>query len=135
MTPRRSPLILTVALGAFVLGCGGSDLKPVRGTVKFGDKPLAGANVAFYPVGKGPVGTATTDSDGTFAVKTGAQEGLKPGEYQISVIKTGEVPPESLGNPEVPPPRITPDKYANPKTSGLTYTVPGGSCDLELKSE
>lgn len=128
---RCSLLVALVALA----GCGSSGLTTVSGTVKLDGKPLDGASVTFQPVKAGPVGTATTAADGSFTVMTGAQKGLAPGEYEVSVVKTGPLPPPTPQNPEPIPPRITPDKYASGKTSGFKYTVPGGAANFELSSK
>ena len=105
-------------------GCGGSGLQSVSGKVTIGDKPLTTGNVSFHRVGGGAMGTATIQSDGSFTVKTGAQTGLAPGEYQITVVAYGPTPASTQGNLEPIPPLITPQKYANPKTSDLKCTVP-----------
>lgn len=129
----------SLVLGGIVLvglaGCGKkNDLVSVSGTVLLGDQPLAGATVTFHPVKGGPVGSAITDSAGRFSVMTGTAKGLKPGEYEVTVQKTGQAPKTDPLGPEVPPPLVTPAKYANPKTSGLRYTAPGGPADFKLQS-
>lgn len=128
---RPSSLILLVAAA----GCGGSGLVSVSGSVKLDGQPLDGATVTFHPVKGGAVATATTDSAGRFTVATGAQKGLAPGEYEVAIQKTGPAPAGTGLEREVPPPVITPLKYANPKTSGLKYTAPGGAADFEMSSK
>ena len=114
-----------VALAAMAAaGCGGSSLDSVSGKVILGDKPLTKGNVSFHRVGGGAMGTAVIQSDGSFSAKTGTQEGLAPGDYQITVSAYGPMPASTRENAEPIPPRITPQKYADPKTSGFKCTVP-----------
>jgi len=120
------PILSCLALAGLVAtaGCGGSGLESVSGNVMIGDKPLTTGNVSFHPVGGGAMGTAVVQSDGSFTACTGAQEGLAPGEYQITVIAYGPMPKATPDNLEPIPPVITPGRYGTPKTSGLKCTVP-----------
>ena len=122
--------LVLVAVAA--IGCGGSGLESVSGKVTVGDQPLTTGNVTFKPVKGGPIGTATIQSDGSFTVSTGSVEGLAAGDYEITVVADGPMPKGTPQNPEPLPERLTADKYANPKTSGLKCTVPLKEA-LELK--
>jgi hypothetical protein len=125
---------LLAAAAVCLAGCGGN-LVAVTGTVTLDGQRLTTGTVTFHPAGKGPTGYAQIGSDGTFSARTGADEGLAPGDYRITVVATGPMPESTPQNRELPPPRITPDKYASPKTSDLKCTVPGGPLKLELRSK
>jgi len=122
--PRWSFWALVALAATAAAGCGGSGLESVSGKVLLGDEPLTKGNVSFHRVGGGAMGTAVIQSDGSFTVKTGAQGGLAPGDYLIAVEARGPMPASTKEDPEPIPPLITPQKYANPKTSGFKCTVP-----------
>lgn len=129
-------LRMLVGSGVLVLlGCGQKEgLVSVSGTVFLDGKPLEGATVTFHPIKGGPVGSGVTEESGRFTVMTGTRRGLKPGEYIVTVQKIAEVSrPDSLA-PEMPPRLLTPLQYANPKTSPLRYTAPGGPADFKISS-
>ncbi|HOM17521.1 MAG TPA: carboxypeptidase-like regulatory domain-containing protein [Thermoguttaceae bacterium] len=140
MTCRHKDFIriVFVLLGVVVClaGCGRKEnLTPVSGTVLLDGKPLDGATVTFHPVKGGAVGHAKTDASGRFTVMTGTLHGLKPGEYIVTVQKTGEAAQGDSLAPEKPPAMLTPLQYANVKQSPLKYTAPGGPANFELSSK
>lgn len=135
-TGRRTHLVFWGVILIYLAGCGQKEnLVPVSGEVLLDGKPLDGATVTFHPVKGGPVGSAMTDSSGRFTVMTGTLRGIKPGEYIVTVVKTGEVVRADPLAPEKPPPMLTPVKYANVKQSPLKYTAPGGPANLQLSSK
>lgn len=134
-TGKRTHLVFLGVILISLAGCGkGENLVSVSGVVLLDGKPLDGATVTFHPVKGGPVGSGITDSSGRFTVMTGTERGIKPGDYIVTVQKTGEVPKTDLA-PEKPPAMLTPAKYAHVKTSPLKYTAPGGPANLELSSK
>ena len=73
-----------------------------------------------------------------YAVQTGREQGLKSGEYLVTV-EANERPTELRSQDGGPPAvgkRITPPWYSVKQTSGLRYTVEGGrnTINLELTS-
>src|SRR5690606_37354306 len=118
---------------------------PVEGKVLLNGEPVEGASVVFSadvertpgqpPGGKSAFGK--TQSDGTFKLTTfETDDGAVPGKYFISVkkmekVEQAEVLPESdpnydpsAGTEPVPPPKnLLPEKYSNPRKSGLNETV------------
>lgn len=140
----------------------------VEGVVTLDDKPVAEANVRFLPVteGQGMAAGGMTDAKGVYKLtatqgsETGEPGGgTLPGEYYVGVVKTtspdvaGEETGESgentdeeeeqeQGEDESPDDGgityVVPQKYNDPKTSGLKVTVKAGKnegCDLKLTSE
>ncbi|NQT37842.1 MAG: hypothetical protein HQ581_10155 [Planctomycetes bacterium] len=119
-----SRLLLALAAGLTV-GCG-SDLAEVTGTVSLDGGPLDSGTIVFQgpdlPQGVGQIG-----EDGSYRISTGTQRGLPPGQYRVTVTayktRTGR------DEQEAPIPEfLTPVRYNNPETSGLTADVePGGN--------
>lgn len=138
-----------------LVGCGGSGLLPVAGTVTLDGAPVAEAAVSFTGP-NGQVRSATTDVSGNFSLEA------VPGTNQVAVAKTNttldqatvnaaarqeegkEGASEEMGQ-EMPDivvtdsdiEWITPLKYANVRTSDLTVEVSKGMdpAKLDLTSQ
>jgi len=135
--PKPHQLLAIVALIAplAMVGCSRSELVPLTGSVTLDGQPVAAADITFHNQSGGPSGYGNILPEGTYFAKTGSQEGLKPGEYKIS-IRVTEVPEKiDWANPK-PRKLLSPARYANPGTSGLSYTLPasGGTFDITLTS-
>jgi hypothetical protein len=78
----------TICVTLFVLalaGCG-AKTSPVEGVVTLDGKPLAGAAIQFVPQGQGRDATATTDTNGAFAMSTfQPRDGVLPGSYKVVI--------------------------------------------------
>lgn len=146
-------LVLTVGLiGGCSRGPSRPKTYSVSGTVTFNGQPVEGASVIFVPKSmvqggagqnaQGPqVATAETDAQGRYQLTTFAKgDGAIPGEYLVKVFKypkpetpagTGGQGEEEYRPPEeaetqpaaATPKNLLPDKYANERTSGLSFTV------------
>jgi len=142
---------LTLLLGA-AAGCDGRRTPvPVSGTVKLDGKPVEGAIVTFHLLGderEGRPATGQTDKTGTFQLKTGNEDGVRPGDYKVVVVRNVLADPK-LKVPDFPdtpegrnqrdhflwkhfgdePPykNVLPDRYGDLKTTPLTCKVPGNS--------
>ena len=116
-------------------GCSGPHESSVSGTVYFDDKPLHTGNVTFYPSKGGPAAYSRIAVDGGYRLSTGSEEGLKPGEYKVTVIATDNPPPSAPG--QAPPigTRFTPEKYSRLETTDLVVTVDSGSNQIDLRLE
>lgn len=137
------------------MGCGGGSdappTAPVSGIVKYNGSPLAGAQVTFR--GGGHTGIGVTGPDGTYTLSTfGDGDGATLGEKQVTVTKritvgggsaTGgsqtmeEAAAAAERGETAGPPKVesaVPEKYSDPTTSGLSYTVVDGDnkYDIEL---
>ena len=158
--PGRRVAAGVVFLGIAVLaacGCGGgSGVEFVEGIVLFDGVPLDDAIVAFSPVqrGQGLPAVGKTGPDGKFTltiVPHGGRRkgtGTAKGDYLVSVSKQlveypppppGAVP-DAMGIIKPPPPKITditPPRYGDIKTSGLTVSIVAGKNQpkLELSSK
>jgi hypothetical protein len=159
---KRPAWVAAVMFGTLTLffGCGKGDSKHqteyVEGVVTLDGDPVPGATVTFTPVkeGEGVPATGTTDDSGRYTLTTvgggvagKAGAGTVAGEYHVGVVKTTSPPgPEDENDPnyekqpdEGQQPKIThvvPQKYNNPRKSGLKATVQTGKNDIpiELKS-
>lgn len=128
---------------------------PVSGTVTLDGQPVDGATVVFVPTGTPAYGAyAVTDSKGHFSLKSSETvSGAVPGKYLVQVTKlvtdtsgkqfvvAEDVEHAALASGGSAPStgvsatrNVLPEKYANPKTSGIEVTVPAeGLQNLEIK--
>lgn len=130
---RTASLFCLAFLIAATLGCGTHE-SSVTGTVTLDDVPLSRGTVTFHPKAGGAAAYARIDAEGHYTIKTGDQEGLKPGEYVVTVVATTPPPPE---NPSGFGKLLTPERYGTVEKSGLEYTVSTGHnrIDLRLKTK
>ena len=67
------------------------DLVPVSGVIKLDGQPISEATVSYYYEGTPPTGyfgsAATTDSQGRYELRSGAQLGAVPGTYKVTVSR------------------------------------------------
>ncbi len=99
--------------------------------------PLSFGTVTFKPVGQGATAYGTIAADGTYSVKTGSGQGLDPGEYAVAVAATKMPDDYDDSAAESPLPEyVSPERYADTATSGLSYAVNRGKnlINIELRS-
>ena len=147
---------------AALLGCNGQptlQTEYVEGLVTVDGEPVAEATVTFVPVteGQGASATGMTNAQGIYkltAAVTGdvaavAEAGTVPGEYHVGVMKNVVDTPISQEEAEqqvieyVPPPPgvrqepkitfVVPQKYNNPRQSGIRVTVEPGQNNIPLE--
>lgn len=131
----RPGMAMSAALSAVVValamvGCSKTDKRLVvyaaEGRVTWKGKPLAGAQLAFYPQGASTDATtvtprAQTDAEGRFKVKTyETADGAPEGEYAVTVLY---YPMEKKDGGWVAGANAVPAKYSNPKTTDLRVQV------------
>jgi hypothetical protein len=134
---NRRRWLMFVLLTAAV-GCSGSQAS-VSGRVTLAGKPLDRGTVAFQPTVGGPVGYGTIGSGGSYAVQTGQQRGLAPGEYRVTVQSVSEVT-EAQRQAEVSGTMteatgqlLTPARYASRETTPFRFQVKSGSNTIHLE--
>ncbi len=123
-------ILLIVAAGSVLatVGCGNSDFASVGGVVTLDGEPLADATVVFSSPGR-PLATARTDPDGEFSMETGGMDGIKPGEYAVTVTAFQKSKRTGATIPKL----SIPEKYSKPELSELTAVVVAGrNDDLQL---
>lgn len=124
-------LILVVAATA---GCSGSAAGPATvratGTVTYLGKPVAGANVIFYPGGndEGLASQSVTDPEGRFELSTHVgggkfKPGIAPGQYMVAITKLDTA---GITSTLAPPKSLLPRKYSSPQTSKLNANAATG---------
>lgn len=127
-----SASILTV-LVCTLSGCGSDLGATVSGTVTLDGKAVGPGMITFVPV-KGATNPSdgAIQIDGSYSLKTGREVGLKPGRYRASatVLDQPDVQPgeRSYEAPKL----VTPQKYADPSTSGLEYDVTTGRNTIDV---
>jgi hypothetical protein len=118
--------------------CGKHAVYPVEGKVLFQGKPLAGADVSFYPADESKYGesvprpTGQTDAEGRFRLMTYTQgDGAPAGAYIVTV--SGLARPSSEPGSLLDPKRfmaktdVLNGRFVDPKTSGLKAEVKEGN--------
>jgi len=130
-------VLAAVAVAFAAVGCG-KHAATVSGGVTLGGKPLSSGVVTFNPVTAGASAYAAI-AGGRYALKTGAEAGLEPGEYVVTVAANATAEEAaSMGikvGREGIMPLLTPRKYADITTSPLKVTVKPGGQEIELTLE
>lgn len=108
-------------------GCGG-DWGAASGTVLLDDKSLEKGMITFNPKADGAPGYGQV-IDGNFTIRTGDKEGLKSGEYTVTIYHM-TVPAEESGESAQ---FLTPKKYASVATSDLRAEVKPGANTFTFK--
>ncbi len=154
--PRR--FIPTGVLCLLVLATGCSASGKISGKVTFKDKPLTGGTVLFVSTEGRGTGRSPISEDGSYTIEkmaagpvkiavetSSAQEGASgPRRSPPKSMQPGSGAdlPAAAGKSSIYSPKSgmskaekIPPEYSDPETSGLTYTVTGGSQthNIELK--
>ncbi|WP_428306658.1 carboxypeptidase-like regulatory domain-containing protein [Lacipirellula sp.] len=123
-------------LSTVLLGCGGtSNQATVDGVVTLEGAPVPSGSISFVPASGGTQSYAMSDASGNYEVYTGREAGLKPGEYNVTIVarERPAVNQTELGGPAPAGAAITPAWYASPETSGLKFTVAPGANEINLE--
>jgi len=114
--PVRNALLTISAclVTAVFSGCGGtSDGRvPVSGDVKLSGQPLDRGSIEFHPQDPSGVLTGGMIVDGRFEIP--ADQGAKPGKYQVRVFASGE---SLAADPNVPPGPETESQVSSERVS------------------
>jgi len=118
-----------------ICGCGGAYDASVSGIVTLDGNAVPRGTVTYSPLQPGPPAYGEIAEDGSYSVRTGTEDGLPQGEYQVTV--TAEEPPANArtaaGGPPPSGKAITPVWYRLKDSSGLKYMVESGSNTIDLK--
>jgi hypothetical protein len=151
-------LASVLASVALFAGCGGGhsiNQGSVSGKITYKGAPVTGGTITFFPTSGTGSAPVTIKPDGTYSstdvpmgdmgvsIETESVKGLGGGGPAYNIPK-GMKPPSGTPQPEQPkiqgganmPVYVQiPQKYVNPKTSGLTCTIKPGKnvCDFDLK--
>lgn len=107
-------------------GCDSAESPPaltrVYGTVSYLGRPLQGGTIVFIPdEERGTMGSlvhADIQLNGAYVLRTGAQEGVAPGTYRVTVRPAETAPGQARQIWPQPP-----ERYCDPRTSGLACKV------------
>lgn len=123
----RWPIVLLAATILSASGCGraGDKKMTVRGTVSCQGQRLNTGLLAFHGPGDA-YAAAPIQPDGTFTAE------LAPGDVKVSILET---PRGSKAAPAVNPPIAVPEKYGNPESSGLRFTITPSTSKLPIELE
>jgi hypothetical protein len=137
--PSRLARVRTLVLFALVAaGCRGDQTSgTVTGTVRYKGEPLSGGKVTFFGTND-QVATAMIGADGSYKAQK-----VPLGTVVAAVSTPGPMPgkEDAASNPmmkrkKVAPPEkksvVVPDKYSDPKKSGVTLTVTGGTQSFDI---
>jgi hypothetical protein len=139
---RHVGVLLFLAFGMIPLAGCGKARKPVivAGKVSYKGQPVGGGTIALHPVTEGAPIPGGIRPDGTFSFGD-----VPPGEYQVAIETesirqfakkggnymkmSGAKVPEGMKVSDAPDSSYVaiPKKFADPKTSGLTWKVEGMS--------
>lgn len=127
--PSRSSLLRTVAvwliLSMYSLGCGGSDAfetAPVQGTATYKGQPITQGTLILQPKEGRPAYGTIKDGQIVDVMTYTRGDGAIVGPHQCA-IQAVEPNPE---NDMAPGKSLIPEKFASPKTSGLTAEIVAG---------
>jgi hypothetical protein len=144
MIVRRAWSWIFLASVCLLAGCGSSDNRvSISGTVELDGKPLGGATLGFITEAGSSMSSASTSPEGKFFAKVAA------GVNKVSVSKPDPnaaphtaVPDEQTLSPTdsemaklraMPKPKTgLPDRFADPKTSGLQFDIKSGMEPLSI---
>lgn len=149
----RLLLLLSLAWLMTFAGCGGSDRHPlglVAGTVRYNGQPIASGTIIFEVAGARPANGTIVDGKIVEVTTYDPQDGAPVGDARIAVFATAPDSPATAADPAANPgapvaigpnymgggaKSLIPDKYNNPSTSGLTWTIEQDEnvLDLDLK--
>jgi hypothetical protein len=119
---------VTVAVVA-VAGCSGSVRKvTVHGTISYQGQKLQSGILKFVGP-EGAYSAAQIQEDGTFIITD-----VVPGEVKVGVVEApqGSGKPGTSKEPKTPPVSL-PEKYRDPETSGLKYTITPETRELPIE--
>jgi hypothetical protein len=131
--------LMTLSVSLSCSSCSGKKTQPVfpvHGKVFFQGEPAAGALVVFHSTKHSEEGEevprAVVEADGSFSVTTyTARDGAPAGDYAVSITwKMKTVKPQSGKRPPKKIATNFPERYQDPKTSGLVVHVQDGSNEL-----
>jgi hypothetical protein len=131
-------VLVVSAIALVSVGCGGEST--VHGKVTFNGAPLDNGEVMFHPGAQGALAIGSI-TKGSYELSTGQSDKVAQGTYKVTIVaneKVTEAPAVNPANPtmEYVPKRLTPDVYADEKTTPLTAEVKPGSntFNFDLKS-
>ena len=129
---RVVPFVLLI-----MLGCSGTRYpSTVSGQVTLDGRPVPWGTVVFHPAsGEAPI-HGKIDFRGHYRLKSQSADTVQPGEYIVTVKAFSSMPKEEMSSDEIEALLISPDRYHERESSGLTFAVAPGdnTIDIQLTS-
>ncbi|MDZ4784204.1 MAG: hypothetical protein SGJ19_28485 [Planctomycetia bacterium] len=95
--------------------------------------PLTEGEVQFHSRGSSGTAYGPLRDGGAYALGTGSDSGLDPGEYKVTVVATEPMPKNLPAGTTPPIPKLlTPQLYGNLDTTPFTFTVKEGDNTIDL---
>jgi len=146
LSPRTQSvgiIVLGVGCLSAFWGCGGStnpETVPVSGSVTYVGAPLTNGKVMFNPVDSktGRVAHGDIMADGKFTLSTYKDgDGARPGAYNVTIVSYEDKAGGGLAKDKDLGMRINdksaiPEKYNDPKQSGISITIEAGQPQTDL---
>src|SRR5262245_2668726 len=85
LASRAAALLATIVGIASFIGCGGAYDSTAHGVVTLDGRAVPRGTVSFHPVSGGPAAYAMIEDNGSYSIRTGREEGLPSGDYEVSV--------------------------------------------------
>lgn len=127
---NRALFVCLVAIvSCFLAGCGQTT---VIGNITLDGTPLSKGDISFTPVSEGSVLTGQIDSSGNYQLRLGTGTAIPTGSYRVKIVAVEPVAP-TRENPEPLPKLLTPARYGDVSTSGLTADVKAGPNKFDFK--
>jgi hypothetical protein len=131
----RRTLFLALAIAPTALmplacgGSGGPEMARVYGTVTYNGQPVKKGTVSFVATKPGQRNaTGMIDQGGNYRLQTeNPGDGAELGDYEVSIFSHEEQVLDYKPKTPVKAERVIPEKYEDPKKSGLKQTVKSGS--------
>ncbi|XZE18232.1 carboxypeptidase-like regulatory domain-containing protein [Pirellulaceae bacterium SH449] len=132
---KKTLQIAYLLMGCAVLGCGGTSLNKLTGTVTVDGAPAVGALVIYHPQGDGKMATGVADAEGKYQLVTDAEMGVTPGKYQITLTWPDPNHKQQAGSllsqaADEPGPDLLKGKFIKKESSGLSAEVTSGLKEL-----
>jgi hypothetical protein len=107
----------------------------VTGKVTYQGRPVMKGTVTFVSISpNGRNATGLLDPNGNYKLQTEtAGDGAELGDYQVTIYAHDEEVLQYKPKVPVKVERRVPEKYENPKTSGLNRTVKSGSNEFNIE--
>lgn len=139
--PGRRALFLALAavpVALLPMACGGSlgpQMARVSGTVTYKGKPVPRGTVSFVATRPGQRNaTGIIDQGGRYQLQTeNPADGAEVGDYDVAIFSHEEQILDYTPKTPVKVERTIPEKYENPKNSGLKKTVSPGSNTIDFE--
>jgi hypothetical protein len=131
---RHFPLRLLALVTVAALGVAGCDRAvkkvTIHGTVTYQGQPVRSGMLKFVGPG-GATSGAVIQPDGSFIITD-----VVPGEVKVGVVQGPQSSGSSSGEEGTKakePPVSLPDKYRDPETSGVSYTITPETKELPIE--